>query len=160
MARKTFVFLNFLGDSPFLGWNWEAKARMARRRCSIMRRDVDDESGPDRGEGGGIQDFERTVRLAVDGKLLKASKKAGFVAKCRGMVVVGVAGFPIRKNDGFGPELSNDGGQAELVLAAGLDIGVRDAKRAAPAYAKNLGGSWRLLWREFRECRGCPFRRR
>src|SRR5277367_1939133 len=106
----------------------------------IMRRDVDDECGADGREGGGIQDFERTVRFAVDGQLLKAGEKAGFVAECRGMVMVGVAGFPIRKNDSFGPKLSNDAGEAEFVLAAGLDIGVWHAKRAAPPYAKDLGG--------------------
>jgi len=39
MAKKTFVFLNFLRDSPLLGRNWDEKARMARRRsskCGVM----------------------------------------------------------------------------------------------------------------------------
>jgi hypothetical protein len=54
--------------------------------------------------------------------------------------MVGVAGFPIWKNDSFGPELSNDCCEAELVLAAGLNVRIWYAKRAAPTYAKYLGG--------------------
>ena len=73
--------------------------------------------------------------------------------------MVGVAGFPIRKNDGFGPELSNDGGQTELVLAAGLNIRVGNAKRAAPAYAKYLGGFGGLFGAGFGSAAGTHFAR-
>ena len=74
------------------------------------------------------------------GQLLEAGEEAAFVAESGSVVVVGMACFPIWKDDGFGTELANDRGQTELVLAAGLDVRVGYAEGAAPADAKNLGG--------------------
>src|SRR5580692_5433725 len=106
----------------------------------VMGGDVDDESGADGSVSRRIEDFERAMRLSVDGQLLEAGEKAGFVAERGGVVVVRVTGFPIRKDDGFGTELADDCGEAEFVLAAGLDVGVGDAEGATPAYPEELGG--------------------
>src|SRR5271166_3740500 len=101
---------------------------------------VDDKSGPDGSVSCGVEDFEGPVGLSIDWQLLEAGEKAGFVAERGRMVVVWVASFPIRKNDSFGAELADDCGEAEFVLAAGLDVRVGDAEGAAPADAKDLGG--------------------
>ena len=81
----------------------------------------------------GIKDLEGAVGFAFERELFEAGEEAAFVAEGRGMVVVGVAGFPVGKDDSFGAKLADDGGEAELVLAAGLDVGVGNAEGAAPA---------------------------
>ena len=113
---------------------------MARRRCSKWGGDIDDEGGTDGGVGGGVENFEGAVRLAVDGQLLEAGEEAAFVTESGSVVVVRMAGFPVGKDDGFGAELADYGSETEFVLAAGLDVGIGDAERAAPAYAKYPGG--------------------
>src|SRR5271170_4829914 len=71
--------------------------------------DVDDESGADGGERGGVQNFEGTVRFTLERQLLETGEEAPLVTERRGVVVVGVAGFPIRKDNGLGSELANYG---------------------------------------------------
>src|SRR5690242_20097096 len=105
-----------------------------------LRGDVHDEGRSDGSEGSGVENFERAVRLAFDGKLLQAGKEAAFIAEGGGVVVIGVASFPVRKNHSFRAEIANDGGEPELVLAGRLSIGIGDAQRATPTYAKELGG--------------------
>ncbi len=56
------------------------------------------------------------------------------------MVVVGVAGFPVGKDDGFRAELPDHGGETQLVLTGGLNVGVGDAEGAAPFDREELGG--------------------
>src|ERR1700676_2449213 len=105
-----------------------------------MRGNVDDEGGTDGSIGGGVKDFERAVRFAVERKLLESGEEAALVAEGGGMVVVRVTGFPIRENDRFGAGFADYSGEPGLVLASRVDVGVRYAERAAPAHAKNLGG--------------------
>jgi hypothetical protein len=75
-----------------------------------MWSDVYDEGGADCGESGRIENFERAMRFAVERQLLKAGEEAAFVAKSGSVVVVGMAGFPIGKDDRFRTELADDGG--------------------------------------------------
>jgi hypothetical protein len=75
-----------------------------------MWSDVYDEGGVNCGESGRIEDFERAVRFAVERQLLKAGEEATFVAESGSVVVVGMAGFPIGKDDRFRAQLADDGG--------------------------------------------------
>jgi len=102
--------------------------------------DVHHEGWADVGEGGGVKDFEGAVGFACDGKLFQAGQEAAFVAERGCVVMIGVAGLPVGEDDCFGTEVADGGGQAKLVLAAGLDIGVGDAQGASPTGAEDFGG--------------------
>ncbi len=41
--------------------------------------------------------------------------------------MVGMASLPVGEDDGFGAEFPDDGGEAELVLAGWLDVGIGDS---------------------------------
>jgi hypothetical protein len=90
------------------------------------------------------------VGLSIDGHLLEAGEKATLVTEGGGVVVVWVASFPIRENDSFGAKLADDCGEAEFVLAAGLNVRVGNSEGAAPADAKNLGGFGGFFGARFR----------
>src|SRR5215475_14181189 len=73
----------------------------------VLRSDIDDEGGTDVGKGGGVKNFERAMRFAFDGQSLESGEEAAFVAKLRCVVVVGMAGFPVRDDDSLRPQLAN-----------------------------------------------------
>src|SRR5260370_33942104 len=75
------------------------------------------------------------------------------------MVMVGMARFPVGQDDRFGAKLTNDGRQAKLVLAAGLNIGIGNAERAAPAYLEKLCGFSRFARADFQSSAGTHFAR-
>ncbi len=102
--------------------------------------DVDDEGGADMGESGGVENLVRAEGLAGDGELFEASEEAAFVAESCGVVMVGVAGLPVRDDDGSRAEFANGRGEAELVFARGVDVGIWDAERAAVFYFENFCG--------------------
>ncbi len=124
-----------------------------------LRRNVYDEGRTYLSEGGGIQDLERAMGLAVNGQLFEAGQEAAFVAEGRGMIVVRVASFPIGKNDSFGTKLPDNGSEAELVLAAGLDVGVGDAEGATPTDTKDLRGFGGFFGASFGRAAGTHFAR-
>src|SRR5712692_2987993 len=78
------------------------------------------------------------MRLAIDGQLLQTGEEASLIAEDGGVVVVGMASFPIGEDDGFGAELADSQRKAELVLASGLNVRIGDAQRLAVAYAEQL----------------------
>ena len=82
----------------------------AKKALLEMGGDVDDKSGADGRVGGGGEDFEGAVRFALEGQLLEAGEEATFITKGRGVVMVGVASFPVWEDDGFGTEFANYGG--------------------------------------------------
>src|SRR5262249_20105193 len=84
--------------------------------------DVDDKGWTSVGEGRRIEYFVRAERYAGDGKLLEAGQKAAFVAQSRRVVMVWMAGLPVRNDDGTRAEFTNDGREAKLVLSSGLDV--------------------------------------
>src|SRR6266700_344700 len=63
--------------------------------------------------------------------------------------MVGVTGFPIRKDDGFRAELTDHGGETQFVLAAWLNVRVRHSQSAAPLYREELGGFLGFLGASF-----------
>src|SRR5437899_4180594 len=66
------------------------------------------------------------------------------------MVMVRMARFPVGKDDRFGAKLTNDGRQAKLMLARGLNVRVGNAERAAPAYFEKFCGLGRFARADFR----------
>lgn len=94
----------------FLGMELRGKGEDGAATLFVMCGDVHDKRWADVRESRGIENLERSVWFAAEGQLLEASKEAAFVAERGGVVVVGVAGLPIRKDDGFGAKLANDGG--------------------------------------------------
>ncbi len=105
----------------------------------VLFRDVDDEGGRHTFEGRGVENFEGTIGFAVEGKLLEACEKAAFVAKRGGVVVIGMARFPIGENHGPGAELSNDLRQAEFILPRWLDVRIRNTEISAPGNFQDSG---------------------
>src|SRR5882724_5109086 len=63
--------------------------------------------------------------------------------------MVGMASLPVGEDDGFGAEFADDGGEAELVLAGWLDVGIGDSKGATPLDREELGGSGGFLGADF-----------
>src|SRR5882672_12032439 len=125
-----------LGGLTFLGPELRGEGEDSFVALGILRGDIHDESGADVGEGSGIENLEGAVRLAFERELLEAGEEAGFVAERGSVIVVGVACFPVGEDDGLWAKLANDGGEAELVLARGLDVGIGNAEVAAPVYAE------------------------
>src|SRR5437879_12246942 len=66
------------------------------------------------------------------------------------MVMVRMARFPVGKDDRFGAKLTNDGRQAKLMLARGLNVRVGNAERAAPAYFEKFCGLGRFARADLR----------
>lgn len=99
---------------------------------SVLSGDVDDESSGHAFKGRGVDNFEGTIGLAIEWKLLEAGEEAALVAERGGVVVIGMARFPVRKNDGAGAKFANDLREAEFVLTRGLDVGIGNAEIAAP----------------------------
>src|SRR5581483_2204678 len=92
-----------------------------------LRGDVHDKSGPDVSVGDGIQNLERTMRLAFEGQLLEAGQEAAFVAEDRGVVMGWMASFPVGKDDRAGTDFPDDCGEGQLVEAGRLQIVVGSA---------------------------------
>src|SRR5260370_134849 len=88
----------------------------------VLRGDVHDEGGTNVGIGNGIENLEGAVGFAFDGQLLKSCEKAALIAQRRGVVVVGVTRLPVGKNNGFGAELADNGGESQLVLSDWLHV--------------------------------------
>jgi hypothetical protein len=114
-------------------------------------RDVHDEGRTDMSEGGGVEDLEGAMGLAVDGQLLEPGEEATFVAERRGVIVVGVTGFPIGEDDGFGAKLTDDGWVGRRS---------RERRECRASSREESWQTWQLPWRAFPACHGCPFRRR
>src|SRR6266478_269811 len=68
--------------------------------------------------------------------------------------MVGMTSLPVGKNDGLGTELTDHGGEAEFVLARGLNVRVRHAKSAAPFHAKEFCRFRRFFRTRFRSAGG------
>jgi hypothetical protein len=119
--------------------------------------DIHDETGRHALEGSGVEDFERSVRFTGERQLLESREEAGFVAECGGVIVVGMAGFPIGKDYGSRTEISNHLGEAHFVLAGGLNVGVRNAEIAAPCDFEDFGGEHGLFCASFRSATGAHF---
>jgi len=119
--------------------------------------DVHDEGRANVGVRDGVQDFEGAEGFSFKRKLLEACQEAAFVAQSRGVVVVGMARFPIGENYGVGPELTDDLGQSEFVLARGLDVGIRHAQGFAPTHAEKFGGFGGLPGASFGRAAGAHF---
>ena len=72
-----------------------------------MRSDVDYERGTDFGEQRGVENFEWAEGFAVEGQSFQSCEEAAFVTESGGVVMIGVTGFPVRKNDSAGTELAD-----------------------------------------------------
>jgi hypothetical protein len=125
-------------------WRWEYSPVISTTR-----------SGADVGEGW--NKVLKAVWFAFERELFEAGEEAGFVAERGGVIVVGVARFPVGEDDGFGAKLAKDGGEAEFVLAGGLDVGVGNAEGATPGYAEELCGFGGLLGARFGTAAGAHF---
>ena len=88
-----------------------------------------------------VENLKGPVGFAADGQLLQAGEEAAFVAECGGVIVVRMASFPIGKDNRVRAQFADDLGEAQLVLASGLDIGIRHAESVAPGDAQNLRGT-------------------
>ena len=82
--------------------------------------DVHDKRGAGVGESGRVKNFVRAEGFARDGELFEAGEETAFVAESRGVVVVGMASFPVGGDDSAGAEFANGGGEAEFVLTRAL----------------------------------------
>jgi hypothetical protein len=100
--------------------------------------DVDDEGGAGVGEGGGVENFVRAEWVAADRELFEAGEKAAFVGESGRVVMIRVAGFPVRNDDGARAKFADGGGKAEFVFAGGLDIGIGNAESAAVFHFENF----------------------
>jgi len=116
----------------------------------VLASDINDESGADGREHSGVEDFEGAVRFAFDGELFETGQEAAFVTEGGGVVVVRMASFPEGEDDGFGAKFADRGGDAQLVLAAGVDIGVGYAQSAAIARTQDFCGFGSFLCANFR----------
>src|SRR6267142_1274243 len=145
------------GGLAFLGAKLRGEGEDGFAALGVLGGDVHDEGGADVGEGSGIENLEGAVRLAFERKLFEARQEAGFVAERGSVIVVGVAGFPVGEDDSLWAKLAKDCGEAELVLAGGLDVGIGNAERAAPLYAEELGGFGGFLGARFWSAAGTHF---
>ena len=73
-----------------------------------------------------------------NGQLFQACEKAAFVGQLRGVIVVGMARFPVGQDDRLRAELANDCSQAQFVFSRGMHVGVTHTQGVAPAYAQEL----------------------
>ena len=105
-----------------------------------MRRDVDDKRGADGSVDSGVEDFEGAVRFALEWQLLEPSEKAAFVTECGGVVVVGVAGFPVRENDDTWTQFADNAGDFEPVFQGVGDCAVGQVEGLAMGCAENAAG--------------------
>jgi len=117
---------------------------------SVLPGDIHDEGGRHAFKRSGVKNFERAMGLAGEGELFQAGQEATFVAERGGVIVIGVACFPVRKNHGVRLKITDDLRQAQFVLASGLDVGVRDAEVAAPGNAQDFRGERGLFRARFR----------
>src|SRR5215813_5899141 len=107
--------------------------------------DVHYEGGASVREGAGVENFVWAERFTIDGKLLEASEKATLVAECGSVVMVGMTRFPIRNDDSARAELADGSGEAELVLARRLDVGIRNTQRASVLHFEDFCGGGSFL---------------
>src|SRR5690348_11596490 len=98
--------LAFLGGT--LGKKLGAVSENGAAALLELGGDVDDKSGADVGVRDGVEDFEGPKGFAVERKLLEAGQEAAFVAQRRGVVMVGMARFPIGQNYGVRLEIADD----------------------------------------------------
>ena len=70
----------------------------------------------------------------------QAGEEAGFVADLRGDVVVGMAAFPVRQDDGARAQRADAAGQGQLVVHAQLEVRVGQAEIFAVRDAQDARG--------------------
>src|SRR4029077_19439975 len=103
-GEEDLMFLVVLGGLAFFGAKLGSESENGFAALLVLRGDVHDEGGAHVGVGDGIKNFEGAEGFAFEGELLESRKETAFIAESRGVVVVGVASFPVGKDDGFRAE--------------------------------------------------------
>jgi len=112
----------------------------------VLLGDINDEGGWHAFEGCAVENFKGAKRFAVERQLFQSGEEAAFVAEGGGVVVVGMARFPVGNDDRAWAKLADFFGEAKFMLAACLNIGVGNAKHAAVTEAhqfRSLRGLFR-----------------
>src|ERR1700683_3484156 len=132
---------------------------MARLRGLYLGGDVDDEAGADFLIDRGVNDFEGAEGFvaAVERESFEAGEPAGFVAKFGGVVVVGMAAFPVGKDDSFGSKSADAGGEFAFIGFADFEAGIGEAVIFAGFYFYDFCGGGGFSGARFGSAPGAHF---
>jgi len=106
----------------------------------VLLGDVHDKRGGHAFEGSGVENLERAVGFAGERELLEPGEEASFVAERGGVIVIGVARFPIRKDYRVRAQIANDLREAQFILTRGLHVRVGDAEISTPGNFQDFRG--------------------
>src|SRR5579859_2483147 len=94
-GEEDVCFVELAGGLAFWGTKLGRESKNGPAALLEMRGDIHNKGWTNGSIGRRVEDFERTMRRAVDWQLLEAGEEAAFVTEIGGVIVVGMAGFPV-----------------------------------------------------------------